>query len=88
MDVDVKVDGVMVLTGAAVAGATLLYLNRGALREVVTRKINPASDENLVYESVNDAGAAVTGDQHFSLGVWVWELLHPDQVYREKQVTQ
>lgn len=54
MGVAVKVDGVMVAAGAAVAVGTLVWLNRADL----LAKVNPASQENVVWQSVNEAAGA------------------------------
>jgi len=37
-------------------------------REVITQDLNPASSENIVNRGVSAVGAAVTGDEHWSLG--------------------
>mgnify|MGYP001413874161 CR=1 FL=1 len=39
---------------------------------------NPASDQNLVYQGVNQAGTAATGDPNWSLGGWFYDLWNPD----------
>lgn len=84
MGVNVRVDGLMVLTGAAVAGGVLLYLNRQA----VGQAFNPASDQNLAYKGVNAVGSELSGDDNFSFGVWLWEITHAEQVAREKELLQ
>jgi len=37
----------------------------------------PADPANIVYGNINSAGAAVSGNQNFSLGVWLYDLTHP-----------
>lgn len=49
MSVSVRVDGIMVLTGLAIAGGLYLYSKRDLLN-----KINPASSENVVYQAVSE----------------------------------
>lgn len=48
MGVNVRVDGLMVIAGLAVAGAGYVYLKRNA----ITDAVNPASSENLVYKGL------------------------------------
>jgi len=62
MSVDLKVDGVMVLTGVIVGTGIFLYSKRGAVLDTVTTKLNPASSQNLIYDSLggNDPDSAVT----------------------------
>ena len=51
-------------------------LAQGA-KEVVTKDLNPASGENLIYTGVNKVGGALTGDSGFSLGGWIYDKTHP-----------
>jgi hypothetical protein len=39
--------------------------------------INPTSSGNIAYQGVNSVGAVISGDQDFSLGSWIWDVLHP-----------
>lgn len=39
---------------------------------------NPASDQNFVYRGVNGMGSSLTGDQHFTLGGWLYDVTHPE----------
>jgi hypothetical protein len=36
----------------------------------------PSDPANLVYSGINDAGSAVTSDQNFSLGAWLYNVTH------------
>lgn len=41
-------------------------------------KIDPTSDQNLVYDNViGGVGRAVSGDQSWSLGGWLYDVTHP-----------
>ena len=71
------------------AGAVLVL---AAIGWIVARKVagavpagalNPLSVDNIVYQGANATGAALTGDQDFSLGAWVWEATHPGAVAAE-----
>lgn len=53
MGVNLRIDGLMVLTAAALAGGAVLYVNRGKLLNLV----NPTSSQNVAYQ-----GAAALGD--------------------------
>ena len=39
--------------------------------------VNPASDQNLVYQAVNAAGSGYTGQGDWTLGGAVYDLSHP-----------
>ena len=57
-------------------------------KKLLTEKLNPASTNNVVYNDIiGGAGRAVTGDEHWSLGVQLWEWLNPDAVEAEKGLT-
>lgn len=84
MSVSVKVDGLFLLTVAGIAGGAWLWMNREQAAEAVQKvadtvstKLNPASDENIVYEGVNKAGAALTGDENFTAGGAIYDALNP-----------
>lgn len=73
------------------AGAIWLYNNRkdkptGAI-PFLPDSVDPTSDRNAAYKGVNAAGAAITGNKDFSLGVWLYEILNPGKVRAEAQVT-
>lgn len=42
-------------------------------------RFNPTSDKNLAYSGVNAIGAAVTGDENFTLGGAIYEATHDEQ---------
>jgi hypothetical protein len=68
-------------------GLVVLYQARqaaGAVADAVRNgAINPASSNNLAYKSVNAVGGAVTGNENFSLGAWLYEVTHPGVVAAE-----
>jgi len=73
---------VAIAAGVVVLGAWYLKRQAGEALEKAGEAVNPTSDQNLAYQGVNSVGAAVTGDEHFSLGSWIYELTH-EEVYDE-----
>lgn len=69
------------LAVVAIGAAYLLARKAGATvsdaAAAVGTAVNPVSDQNLAYKGVNAVGSAVTGDQSFSLGGWIYDLTHP-----------
>lgn len=50
---------------------------RDAVLSSIGTAVNPASDQNLAYRGVNALGSSLTGDSHFTLGGWLYDLLNP-----------
>ncbi len=73
MGVDVKVDGVMVVTGIAVIAA--IYL--AARKDALVAAVNPADDRNLANRAVNAIGEGISGQDGWTLGGWLYDVLHP-----------
>jgi len=46
--------------------------------------IDPTSSSNLAYRGTNAVGAAVTGNDSFSLGSWLYEKFNPGAVAAER----
>lgn len=66
---------------AAVAGYVVWKFGK----KLITEELNPLSDQNVVYDNViGGVGRAVSGDEHWSLGVQLWEWLNPDAVAAEQ----
>jgi len=61
------------LSRVATQGATAA----AAAVQTAVASINPADERNLVNRGVSAAGAAVTGDQHWTLGGQLAEWLSP-----------
>ncbi|WNZ54165.1 hypothetical protein QT397_14815 [Microbulbifer sp. MKSA007] len=55
MSVSFRIDGLMILTGVAVTAVGVAWFNRGRLLD----KINPTSDQNIVYQGMGGIGDAV-----------------------------
>jgi len=50
-----------------------------AAAKVAGTKLNPYDDENVVYQNViGGAGKAISGNDHWSLGAWVYDVTHGD----------
>lgn len=79
MKAELTATGVLAL--AAVAGLGALYLfNRRAIHSAVAAAgdaVNPASQTNIVNRGLSAAGAAVTGDDSWSLGGQLAEWFSP-----------
>lgn len=41
--------------------------------------VNPTSDQNLAYRGVNAVGSAISGDEHWTLGGWIYDVTHPGE---------
>lgn len=68
---DIKAGHVYVLAGGLVLYGA--WRVAAALRDAYkTGTLNPASTENIVYRTVSTPFSG-------SLGVWLWELFHPEQ---------
>ena len=66
--------------GGVAALALLWWLFGDRLKAAlgsVGSAVNPTSDQNLAYRSVNAVGAAVSGRDGFALGSWIFDVLPP-----------
>jgi hypothetical protein len=41
--------------------------------------VNPASDQNVIYQTVNSGVQAATGSQDATLGTWLYDITHPNE---------
>jgi hypothetical protein len=76
-----KAKAIAILAGGAVLLfiAWKAYKAGGAVVDTVTHELNPASPDNIIYDGlIGGAGRAITGDEDFSLGVWLFEVTHPN----------
>ena len=67
------------LIGIGVAGLfTVLYLKGKAEKAAsdVVDAVNPLNQENVFYGGVNALGKKLTGDPHFTLGGWTYEVFN------------
>lgn len=49
---------------------------RTAVNEVLSKDLNPASDQNLIYRGVNSLGEQISGQKGWSLGGWLYDVTH------------
>lgn len=57
------------------AGAAVV----SSAKEVVTKDLNPASTENIIYSTGNTVLGAITGDKNWNLGSKIYDILHPNE---------
>jgi hypothetical protein len=69
ISVAVSVVGLLAYKAWQAAGAAA-----GAVGDVVTHQLNPASSDNLVNAGVTSVGAAVSGDTSWTLGGWLYDV--------------
>ena len=74
----------LILAGAAAVAGYLVWKFG---KKLVTEELNPLSDRNVVYDNViGGVGRTVSGNEHWSLGVQVWEWLNPGAVQAERDL--
>lgn len=69
---------VAITAGVAVLGAWYLKNQAGAAVKKAGQAINPTNRENVFYKGVNSVGGAVSGDDEFSLGSWIYDQVHDE----------
>jgi|GEM_PF-2962983 len=79
-DLTIHTNHVIGAVVVCVAGIVLYrgYKAAGEAAKAVVDKINPASTNNFIYSGVNSLGEKITGDKHFTLGGWFYDITHPD----------
>ncbi len=73
---------VAIAAGVVVLGAWYLKKKAGDTVQEAANAVNPTNPDNIFYGGVNEVGSAVTGDEHFSLGSWIYDITH-DEEYDE-----
>ena len=76
MKVSLNATAVIALAGIAAVGFVAWKVFPG-LSKVVTKDLNPASSENVVNKGVSAVGAAVTGDDSWTLGGQLADWFNP-----------
>lgn len=65
--------GVLTVVGVA------WFLFGDKLKRLVTVKLNPTSDENVIYQDIiGGAGRALSGEQSWALGSAIYDWFHED----------
>ena len=65
MGVNVRVDGVMVVAALLVGAGIYAYSQKEKLKAAAD-KVNPASDQNFVYQAVKGDTLTAVGDKYFA----------------------
>lgn len=78
-DLTIKTNHVigLVALGAVVYVGYRGYSQAKQLAAGAVEAVNPVSDKNIVYRSVDGVGAALTGNKHFSLGSQIYDWFNP-----------
>lgn len=61
------------------SGALAFLYLKGKIEKTaaqVGNAVNPVNPDNIFYGGVNEIGSSLTGDEHFSLGSWIYEKIH------------
>jgi len=66
--------GSLVAIGAGVAVVAVIVIS--ANKKALLESVDPTSRDNLAYKGANSVGAALTGDEHFSVGVGAWNMVN------------
>lgn len=64
------------LGAAVVLGVVYLSGRPAAAVKAAGQAVNPVNPENIFYEGTNAVGGAISGRENFSLGVWLYEVIH------------
>lgn len=74
--VDVKVDGIMLLTGLALLGVAVIYFKFDDIKQgvvEVAKKVDPTNEENIAHGLAVEGINAVTGEDYTNAGQFVYE---------------
>lgn len=74
---------------AAGAGLALFWLARragAAVADTFATSLNPASDQNLAYRSVNAIGETVSGEADWTLGGAIYDATHKDDIEHATEI--
>lgn len=66
------------ITGAAGQAVEKAVTAAGEVADAVITGINPVNHDNIVNRAVSATGAAISGNDSWSLGTWVYDLTHSD----------
>lgn len=72
--------------GAVAAVAYIVYRVKSAAAglgdaaQTVGAAINPANPGNIVNQGVSAVGAAISGNSDWSLGTWIYNATHDDEL--------
>lgn len=64
------------MIGMGVAVAVLGYLAWKKGLPAIGNAVNPVNPDNVFYSGTNAVGEALTGEEGFSLGAWLYDVTH------------
>jgi hypothetical protein len=70
----------VVVVGLGVLGAYLIGRAAADKAAAAANAVNPLNNENIFINATNDVGAVITQDENFTLGGWIYDFLHPEQL--------
>ena len=73
--------GIALVVTCAVGGG-LFYAKHKAAQAVddIGQAINPVNQDNIFASGVNAVGAKLSGNKHWSLGSWIYDITHQSEV--------
>jgi hypothetical protein len=66
----------MVIAGLSAIAALVIYDKTKKAATAGIDAIPPTNPDNIFYSGVNNIGASLTGQENFSLGVWLYDITH------------
>lgn len=72
-----KAAGYAVLAAGVIVAGWLVYrqVKKGAA--AAANAVNPTNPDNVVNSAVTAVGSAISGDQSWSFGSWLYDISHP-----------
>lgn len=64
-----------------VIGAGFVYYSANKAKQAVNdvgQAFNPVNQDNIFASGVNAVGAKISGNGHWSLGGWIYDITHDD----------
>lgn len=78
----------VVLVGLGALGVYLVSRMAAQQAAKAARAVSPLNRDNIFYSGVNDVGAVISGDEHFTLGVAIYDWLHGGELEAVTNGTQ
>ena len=73
---NLRPDTVAAITVAGIVVYVLLKREAKAAAETIGQAVNPTDPENIFYSGVSSVGRAVTGDDNWTLGAWIYDVMN------------
>ena len=75
-----NIDASAIMVLAALVGGGYVVYRASKLAVDLAPHLDPTSTDNVFYSGANDIGGALSGEgDDFSLGVWIYEITHPNE---------